>query len=180
YMSLCDVKFFAGSKVCFCSRHEKLCQTLKGRAGMGAGNRIIRGKARSIQYSKKGLQYSLLAMALQSTSWAQTTTWLGNNNDWHDTTNWSGAALPTLASPVFVFIKSPIPARQPVISQPGAQANNVFVGSVGGSSLAIQSGGELTANSLVISNSTNNGGAPNITQEAGMVTVDGNGSKLTA
>lgn len=145
---------------------------------MGIGNRIIRGNARSIQCSKKGLQYSLLAMALQPTSWAQTTTWLGNNDNWHDEANWSGAALPTLESPVFVFIKSPS-STQPVISQPGAEANNVFIGSVDGSSLAIQSGGELTTKSLVVGNSTNNGAAPNITQETGMLTVDGAGSKLT-
>ncbi len=150
---------------------------------MKKGKRIIRSKTRSIQYSKKGLQYSLLAMALHSTSWAvpiTAATWEGTTSSaWDDTSNWSDGILPTLGSPANVFIKTPSPSTQPIISQPGAEANGLFVGSVDGSSLTIQDGGDLTANSVVVSNSTNNGGAANITEETGLLTVDGNDSTLT-
>ena len=69
-------------------------------------------------------------MALQSTSWAQNATWQGATNDWNDPANWSGGTVPSLGDTGSVFVKTPTPFAQPVISQPGAQANNLYVGSL--------------------------------------------------
>lgn len=150
---------------------------------MGTGSRITQGKVKSIRYSKKCLQYSLLVMALQSSAWAApatSTTWQGGSSaDWFDSSNWS-AGLPTQQAPqTFVYITSPVPGVQPIITTPGAVANHMFLGSVGGSGLNVSAGGTLTASSIIVSNSSNNGSTSNITQQSGVLNVMGNGSTVT-
>lgn len=118
-------------------------------------------------------------MALHSVAWGVPIVnpqWQGAvSNSWHTADNWIGGVVPSQAVQVPTIIKSPIPAVQPVITLPGAQAYLMFVGANDGSSLTIQGGGTLQTVSGVIGNSSNSY-TQALLLETGTVNVQGSGS----
>lgn len=110
---------------------------------------------------------------------AQTVTWQGTvDDDWTDGANWSGGLAPT-HSDTFVIVNPNGFTSSPVIDGDTGEAQNLFLGSVDGASLTISGGGELDVVKAIISNSTDNGSAPDVADETGFVTVTGNGSSLS-
>jgi subtilase-type serine protease len=118
-----------------------------------------------------------LSLLSASPAMAQLTTWNGSqSSQWQDALNWTPNTLPTLSS--FLYINSVTP-NAPVIDNVSAQAGTVFLGAVGGPSLTVQNGGQLTSDSAIIGNS-NNGLVPGMELESGTATITGIGSKWTA
>ncbi|UAN02131.1 autotransporter outer membrane beta-barrel domain-containing protein [Achromobacter mucicolens] len=109
---------------------------------------------------------------------AQSITWNGTQSaDWQDAQNWSSASLP--GSTGYLFINSVTP-NAPVIDNSNAQAGVVFLGAIGGPSLTVQNGGQLTSDTAIISNSTN-GFTPGTSElQSGTATINGAGSQWTA
>ncbi len=109
---------------------------------------------------------------------AQNITWNGTQSgDWQDAQNWSSASLP--GSTGYLFINSVTP-NSAVIDNSTAQAGVVFLGAVGGPSLTVRNGGQLTSDTAIISNSTN-GFTPGTSEfQSGMATINGVGSQWNA
>ena len=118
-----------------------------------------------------------LSLLSASPAMAQSPVWNGTqSSQWQDAQNWSPNTLPTGTD--FVFINS-VTANAPVIDNVSVQAGTLFLGAVGGPTLTVQNGGQLTSGTAIISNS-NNGLVPGMELETGTATITGNGSTWTA
>ena len=121
--------------------------------------------------------YTLSLVAAAPAS-AQNITWNGTQSgDWQDTLNWSSASLPGTSG--YLFINSVTP-NAPVIDNSIAQAGVVFLGAIGGPSLTLQNGGQLTSGTAIIGNSTNGFTAGVSELQSGTATVNGIGSQWNA
>lgn len=139
----------------------------------------LKKRAMSLALQALGLTGACtLSLTATSPATAQNITWNGTqSSNWQDPLNWSSASLPI--STGYLFINSVTP-NAPVIDNSSALAGTIFLGAIGGPSLTLQNGGQLTSGTAIISNSTNGFTAGVSELESGTATVNGLGSQWNA
>jgi len=74
-------------------------------------------------------------------------TWLGNNSNWFDTSNWAGTALPGAGANITIGATS----NDPIVNETSvAQVNNLTISAT--ASLTLQEGAQMTVNGELVTN----------------------------
>jgi len=127
-----------------------------------------------------GLFLGVFASLMSTTAYGQTQWTGGTSTSWEDENNWSHG-VPVVSPTERVTIRTETGDLQPILESETGPFGSLWIGSVDGSQLTLQNGGQVEAGSVTIGNSTiNNDPANHLSDEAATVFVDGPTSSFSA